>query len=91
MVYVDVYKTWMEATYEYDIPNKDMFEVHNMQVKLQRSDMEYAHGVVLGQLRTGDNAPMQDKNKAQLLPTRTAVPRTTPHYRTTPHQNNIKQ
>ena len=68
MVYVDVYKTWMEATYEYDIPNKDMFEVHNMQVKLQRSDMEYAHGVVLGQLRTGDNAPCRIKIKPNYCP-----------------------
>ena len=33
---------------------------------------------VLGQLPTGDNSP-PDKDKAQLLPTRTMNPRTTPH------------
>ena len=33
---------------------------------------------VLGQLPTGDNSP-PDKNKAQLLPTRTTIPRTTSH------------
>ena len=34
--------------------------------------------VVLGQLTTRDNSP-PDINKAQLLPTRTTIPRTTPH------------
>ena len=33
---------------------------------------------VLGQLHTGDNSP-RDKNKAQLLPTTTTIPRATPH------------
>ena len=32
---------------------------------------------VLGQLPTGDISPL-DKNKAQILPTRTTIPRTTP-------------
>ena len=34
--------------------------------------------MVLGQLPTGDNSPL-DKNKAQLLPNRTTTPRRTPH------------
>ena len=33
---------------------------------------------VLGQLPTGDNS-QPDQNKAQLLPTRTTITRTTPH------------
>ena len=38
---------------------------------------------VLGQLPTGDNSP-SDKNKAQLLPTRATIPRTTPHLDNSP-------
>ena len=35
-------------------------------------------GSSLGQLSTGDNSP-RDKNETHILPTRTTVPRTTPH------------
>ena len=42
------------------------------------STSTYSCAVVLGQLHIGDNSP-PDKNKAQLLPTRTMIYRTTPH------------
>ena len=42
-----------------------------------RGFTELTH-LVLGQLPTGDNSP-PDKDKAQLLPTRTTLPRTSPH------------
>ena len=55
---------------------------------LKRATISINHGLVdsslrgfesvLGQLPTGDNSP-PDKIKAQLLPTRTTIPRTTPH------------
>ena len=38
---------------------------------------------VLRQLLTEDNSP-PDKHKAQLMPTRTTIPRTTPHYDNSP-------
>ena len=41
----------------------------------------------LGHLPTGDNSP-PDENKAQLLPTRTIIPRTTPHWGQSPPDEN---